>query len=73
MAPVIGYVVVFVVMVACAGGTGSVVALTGALLFFYSDALLAWNRFVKALRWGRVTNIVPYHAGEAVLVLSLLQ
>ena len=73
VAPVIGYVVVFVVMVASAGGTGSVVALTGALLFFYSDALLAWNRFVKPLRWGRVTNIVPYHAGEAVLVLSLLQ
>ena len=73
VAPVIGYVVVFVVMVASAGGTGSVVALAGALLFFYSDALLAWNRFVKPLPGGRVTNIVPYHVGEALLVLSLLQ
>jgi len=72
VAPVIAYVVVFVVMVASAGGTGSVVALAGALLFFYSDALLAWNRFVKPMPWGRVMNIVPYHLGQALLVLSLV-
>jgi uncharacterized membrane protein YhhN len=70
--PVIAYLVVFVVMVASAGGTGSVVALAGALLFLYSDAILAWNRFVKPLPYGRLVNIVPYHVGEAVLVLSLL-
>ena len=71
VAPVIAYVAIFVVMVASAGGTGSLVALAGALLFFYSDAILAWNRFVKPLPFGRVTNIVPYHVGEALLVLSL--
>jgi uncharacterized membrane protein YhhN len=70
--PVIAYAAVFVVMVASAGGTGSLVAIAGALLFFYSDALLAWNRFVKPLSWGRLVNIVAYHSGEAVLVLSLL-
>lgn len=70
--PVIAYVVVFVVMVTRAGGTGSLVALAGALLFLYSDALLAWNRFVQPLRWGRVMNVVPYHVGEALLVLSLV-
>jgi uncharacterized membrane protein YhhN len=70
--PVFAYVAVFVVMVACAGGTGSLVALAGALLFFYSDAILAWNRFVKPLPMGRIVNIVPYHVGEALLVLSLL-
>jgi uncharacterized membrane protein YhhN len=69
--PVIAYVVVFVVMVASAGGTGSLVAVTGALLFFYSDALLAWYRFVRPLSWGRMVNIVAYHAGQALLVLSL--
>jgi uncharacterized membrane protein YhhN len=41
VAPVIAYLVVFVLMVASAGGTGSLVALAGALLFFYSDAILA--------------------------------
>ena len=69
--PVLAYVAVFVVMVASAGGTGSLVALAGALLFFYSDAILAWNRFVKPLPMGRIVNIVPYHLGVALLVLSL--
>jgi uncharacterized membrane protein YhhN len=70
--PVIAYLVVFVLMVASAGGTGSLVALAGALLFFYSDAILAWNRFVKPLPFGRVVNIVPYHVGQALLVVSLV-
>jgi uncharacterized membrane protein YhhN len=70
--PVFVYVAVFVVMVASAGGTGSPVALAGALLFFYSDAILAWNRFVKPLPGGRIVNMVPYHLGEGLLVLSLL-
>ena len=72
VAPVIAYLVVFVLMVASAGGTGSLVALAGALLFFYSDAILAWNRFVKPLPYGRVVNIVPYHLGQALLVVSLV-
>lgn len=70
--PVLVYVTVFVIMVSSAGGTGSIVALGGALLFFYSDAILAWNRFVTPLPFGRVLNIVPYHVGQAVLVLSLI-
>ena len=69
--PVIAYVAVFVVMVASAGGTGSGVAIGGALLFFYSDALLAWNRFVKPVGWGRFVNILAYHSGQALLVLSV--
>jgi uncharacterized membrane protein YhhN len=70
--PVLVYVAVFVVMVASAGGTGSLVALAGALLFLYSDAILAWNRFVKPLPFGRLVNMVPYHLGVALLVLSLV-
>jgi uncharacterized membrane protein YhhN len=72
VAPVIAYSAVFMVMVASAGGTGSGVALGGALLFFYSDALLAWNRFVRPVGWGRFVNIVAYHSGQALLVLSLV-
>ena len=71
VAPVIAYVAVVGVMVGSAGGTGSLVALAGALLFFYSDAILAWNRFVRPLPLGRVLNIVPYHVGQALLVVSL--
>jgi uncharacterized membrane protein YhhN len=69
--PVLAYVAVFVIMVAAAGASGSLVALVGALLFFYSDAILAWNRFVRPVPHGRILNIVPYHVGEALLVLSL--
>jgi uncharacterized membrane protein YhhN len=71
VAPVIAYVSVIVVMVAGAGGTGLGTALAGALLFFYSDAMLAWNRFVGPVRRGRLANIVTYHAGQALLVVSL--
>lgn len=70
--PVFAYMVVFVVMVASAGGTGSLVAVAGALLFYYSDALLGWYRFVRPLTWGRPLNIVAYHLGQALLVLSLV-
>jgi len=70
--PVIAYVTIFVFMVASAGGTRSLVAVAGAFLFFYSDAILAWNRFVRPIRYGRVVNLVPYHLGQALLVLSLI-
>lgn len=69
--PVLAYVAVFVVMVMSASGTGSIVAFGGALLFFWSDGILAWNRFVGPLPGGRLANIVLYHAGQALLVLSL--
>ncbi len=69
--PVFAYMAVFVVMVASAGGTGSAVALAGALLFYYSDALLGWYRFISPLSWGRPVNIIAYHCGQALLGLSL--
>ena len=71
--PVLAYMAIFVVMVASAGGTGSFIALAGALLFFYSDALLGWYRFVSPLSWGRPVNIIAYHSGQALLVLSLVR
>jgi uncharacterized membrane protein YhhN len=71
--PVLAYVAVFLIMVTSAGGTGSFVALAGALLFFYSDALLGWYRFVSPLSWGRTVNIIAYHSGQALLVLSLVR
>ena len=70
--PVTIYATVFLIMVSSAGSTGSLVALAGALLFFYSDGLLAYNRFVKPVPGGRLGNIVLYHAGQALLVLSLV-
>ena len=70
--PVLVYVAVFAAMVAAAGGAGSLAGLGGALLFLWSDAILAYDRFVRPLPGGRLLNIVPYHLGEALLVLSLV-
>ncbi len=42
----------------------------GALLFFISDAVLAWDRFVTHIRFGRVMNMASYHLGQILLVLG---
>ena len=47
----------------------------GAALFFVSDNILAYDRFVKKIRYGRLWVIVTYHLGQfnlAVGFLSLL-
>jgi len=40
----------------------------GAALFFFSDVLLAWNKFVKTVKNGRLLNMVAYHLGQFALV-----
>ena len=42
----------------------------GALLFFISDSLLAWNKFVHSLRYGKLLVIVTYHIGQILLALG---
>lgn len=70
--PVVAYMTVISVMVACAIGTGDPVAIAGAVLFMLSDSLIAWNRFVRPLAWAPVTIMVTYHLAQAGLVVSLL-
>jgi uncharacterized membrane protein YhhN len=36
----------------------------GAFLFFLSDLILAWNRFVSPVQIGRILNSVTYHLGQ---------
>jgi uncharacterized membrane protein YhhN len=45
--------------------------ITGASLFFASDAMLAWNRFVAPSFWLRMLVIVTYHLGQMALVTSI--
>lgn len=70
--PVVAYVGVISVMVVVAFGSGSVLAAAGAILFYASDALIAWTRFVQDYPWGRVAIIVTYHLGQFGIVLSLV-
>lgn len=48
----------------------SLLVSAGALLFFLSDAVLAWNRFVKTLTHARLKVIVPYHLGQIGILLG---
>jgi uncharacterized membrane protein YhhN len=50
----------------------SLLAVEGALLFYASDAMIGWTRFVHDVRGGRVANMVTYHLGQIGLVLALL-
>ncbi len=69
--PVVAYVVVISLMTVSATASGSLVAAAGGLLFFFSDVIFAWYRFVDRVPWGQPVNIVMYQAGQALLVLSL--
>ena len=69
--PVSAYIAAISVMGASALATGNPLAATGAVLFMASDALIAWDRFVRPLGWAPVTIIVTYHLGQAGLVASL--
>jgi uncharacterized membrane protein YhhN len=69
--PVLAYVVVISLMTVSATASGSLVAAAGGLLFFSSDVIFAWYRFVDRVPWGQPVNIVMYQAGQALLVLSL--
>jgi uncharacterized membrane protein YhhN len=69
--PVVAYMAVISAMVVGAFGTGRGLAIVGALSFYVSDALIGWGRFVRAHAWSRVAVMATYHAGQALLVLSL--
>jgi uncharacterized membrane protein YhhN len=43
----------------------------GAFLFYISDIILAWNRFVAPIRNGRVINIAIYHLGQIALIIGV--
>jgi uncharacterized membrane protein YhhN len=70
---VASYIAVISAMLATALATGNVVAAAGAVLFVTSDSLIAWDRFVRPVRWAPVAIMVTYHLGQAGLVASLLR
>jgi uncharacterized membrane protein YhhN len=70
--PVVAYMFVISAMVASAIGVGHPAGVLGAGLFYASDALIAWNRFIGETRHGRLAIIVTYHLAQVGLVLSLV-
>lgn len=70
--PVAAYMAVISAMVATAAASSDWLALLGALLFYWSDATIAWNRFVRPFPLAKVLIIVTYHLAQFALVGSLL-
>lgn len=70
--PVTVYMGVISLMVASAIATGRYRAIIGALLFYCSDALIAWTEFIEPKRWGKLAIIVTYHLGQIGLAISLV-
>lgn len=69
--PVAVYVAAIGAMGTTALATLDAVAAAGAALFMASDSLIGWNRFVAPIPWVRPAIMATYHAGQALLVVSL--
>ncbi|MCE9645876.1 MAG: lysoplasmalogenase [Chloroflexi bacterium] len=44
----------------------------GAFLFYISDIILAWHKFVSPIRHGRIYNIGAYHLGQIALIAGVI-
>lgn len=80
--PVLLYIIVISQMVASAVANNAepgfpqpqaAIGSAGALLFYSSDALIAWTRFVKEITWAPVVIHVTYHLAQIGLVLSFVR
>jgi len=74
--PVLGgavlfYAAVISAMVVTAWGTTVPLAAAGAVLFAISDWILGHRRFAGPLPGGRLAIMVPYHVGQALLILGI--
>jgi uncharacterized membrane protein YhhN len=52
--------------------SASALVALGATLFYFSDILLAWNKFVSPLKLDRLANMIPYHLGQFALVAGVI-
>ena len=68
---VVLYAVVITAMVVAAWGTGAPLAGLGATSFAVSDWVLGHRRFAGPLPGGRLAIMVPYHVGQALLIVGL--
>ena len=79
--PVIVYSTVITVMLYAAMTTlsnpewkagASLLVGAGAFLFYLSDMILAWNKFVSPIKNGRIINIAAYHLGQIGLIAGVV-
>lgn len=53
------------------GGAAFLVS-AGAFLFWISDLMLAWNKFVTPLQGGRLPVLLTYHLGQISLIAGVI-
>jgi len=79
--PVIVYGVVITLMLLSAmltlfrlewKATPAALVSVGAMLFFFSDVILAWNKFVTPIKNGRMMNMITYHLGQIALIVGVI-
>ena len=51
--------------------TAAVLVSLGAALFYFSDIVLAWHRFVTPIKNGRMLNIGMYHLAQIAIVVGV--
>jgi uncharacterized membrane protein YhhN len=68
---VIVYVIVISTMVVVAVATTQWLVITAALMFYLSDALLGWNRFVEPIKHGKFFVHCTYHIAQIGFVAWL--
>jgi uncharacterized membrane protein YhhN len=70
--PVAVYSLVIGAMLVCAWFTGEPLIALGATVFVASDAILSVDRFVRPIPHARLTLMVTYHVGQALIVAGVL-
>ncbi|WP_052487238.1 lysoplasmalogenase [Gordoniibacillus kamchatkensis] len=69
--PILIYVIVISLMIWSAVISRSWVAITGAILFFLSDSLLAWNMFVNPIPLADFWVMVTYYTAQFMIAASI--
>lgn len=80
--PVIIYAIVISIMLISALSTilvaspawsiyPAIIAIIGAFFFYFSDTILAWNRFVNPIPSGRLVVIIFYHIAQITITLGV--
>ncbi|MCD9024733.1 lysoplasmalogenase [Cohnella silvisoli] len=69
--PVLVYVIVISSMIWSAVISGSRIAVAGAIVFFVSDSLLAWNMFVSPIAGAGYGVMITYYAAQFMIAKSI--
>ncbi|WP_404448304.1 lysoplasmalogenase [Sutcliffiella horikoshii] len=65
------YVAIITSMVWAAFYSQQLIIIAGAILFFFSDAILAWDRFVGKLTYRNYLVMIPYYLAQYLFAISL--